>query len=73
MIDDLLFLNECVNLVHNKTIMKTFDIKTVFGQIWYIVECSLMNIIYFLVVFYWGKIKAGIIWVHNFLTVNNHM
>ena len=43
-----------------------------FDEIWNIVECFLVNIFSFLVVFDWNNPKMIIILIHHFITVHKH-
>ena len=65
----LSFFNEYSIIVHNKTILKTVEMKAIFDEILYIVAYFIMNIFYFLVVFYWEKTKKIIIL--NIMTTYN--
>ena len=65
-------MNYYVNIVHKKIIMKTFEMKTVFNEVWYFVEFLLVGFISFLVVFCWNKPKKIIIQINQCITVKNH-
>ena len=65
----LSFSNEYFIIVHNKSILKTVDIKTLFDKMWHIVEYLFANIFSFLVVFNWNKSNTIIIFIHHESTV----
>ena len=71
-INNLLFSNYYANIVHNKTIVKTVEMKNFFNEVWYFVELFLVNVTPFLFVFDWNKTKMGTIQIHDHITVNNH-
>ena len=47
------FANDYFIIVHNKTILNTVDKKTVFDEMWYIIEYFIISLFSFLVVFDW--------------------
>ena len=46
-------MNEYFVLVHKKITLKTIGRKTVFDEMWYIVEYFIVNLFYFLIVVDW--------------------
>ena len=63
--NDLSFANYYFILVHNKTILKTINMQTVFNEVWDSVEYFILSIFSFLVVFDWGKYNMIIIFIHH--------
>ena len=58
-------------IVNNKLFLQFDYMKTVFDEMWYIFEYLFMNIFSFLIVFYWNKPKIIIIFINNYLTLQN--
>ena len=48
--NDISFTNNYVNIVQKKSFFKTIDTKTIFDEMWYIVELFLVDIFSFLII-----------------------
>ena len=53
--NEIYFSDVYVTIIHNKIIMNTVDIETIFDEMQYIVECFLVNIFHLIIEFDWGK------------------